>query len=384
MTGSLQVKNKKYYVVLHWYDVNGKRKQKWIKTGLSSEGNNKREAKKLLQKIVNEYEDENLEMAPSSDILFSDYVLVWLKHAKNRVELTTYQSYESLARLRVIPYFQEKQIKLTDINRKNLQTFFDSIIKNGRMDGKGALSPTTIKRIKNIVSQTLVDAQKHDLITNNPCSLLELPRLERYQSSFYNAEQLRTLLRAAEGDVLEYLIKITAQYGLRRSEVLGIKWESVDFTNRTLTIKHTVVKVVTTIEKDRTKNNASYRSFMLDDNAMAIFRKLKAEEENNRRLFGSSYEDNDYVFKWADGKPFSPDYVTRHFSRFLKKKGLPHIRFHELRHSCASLLLNEGFSLKDVQSYMGHADISMTADIYGHLDIKRKNELVQGVSECLF
>ena len=102
-----------------------------------------------------------------------------------------------------------------------------------------------------------------------------------------------------------------------------------------------------------------------------------------RNLCGKEYMENDYIFKWANGKRFSPDYVSSHFSLLLRKHNLPHIRFHELRHSCASLLLNSGYTLKDVQEYMGHADIQMTANIYGHLDHKRKMQLSETMSERL-
>ena len=110
----------------------------------------------------------------------------------------------------------------------------------------------------------------------------------------------------------------------------------------------------------------------------------KADERINRQLCGDEYEQNDFIFKWPNGKPFSPDYVSSHFSLLLKNNHLPHIRFHELRHSCASLLLNNGFTLKDVQEYMGHADIQMTANIYGHLDTQRKQLLTEKMEASLF
>lgn len=110
----------------------------------------------------------------------------------------------------------------------------------------------------------------------------------------------------------------------------------------------------------------------------------KTEEAINRKLCGADYEENDFIFKWPNGAPFSPDYVSSHFSLLLKNNHLPHIRFHELRHSCASLLLNNGFTLKDVQEYMGHADIQMTANIYGHLDMQRKQLLTEKMASSLF
>lgn len=200
-------------------------------------------------------------------------------------------------------------------------------------------------------------------------------RGRRYESTFYTAEQLRTLFAAIKDEPIYPLIKFTSIYGLRRSEVLGLKWDSVDFDRGTVPIKRTVSKVTKAAEKDKTKNASSYRSFPLLPEAAEIFKTTKATEEEHRRLFGQEYQENDYLFKWPDARPFSPDYVSERFSNLLKRHGLPHIRFHELRHSCASLLINQGFNLKDVQEWMGHADIKMTANIYGHLDVKRKQDM---------
>ena len=185
-------------------------------------------------------------------------------------------------------------------------------------------------------------------------------------------------------DPIYPLVKITALYGLRRSEVLGLKWDSVDFAAGRLTIKHTVSKVTTAVCKDKTKNSSSRRSFPLSQEAREIFLSAKTEEQINRQLCGADYEENDYIFKWPNGKPFSPDYVSSHFAHLLRDKHMPHIRFHELRHSCASLLLNSGCTLKDVQEYMGHADIQMTANIYGHLDMQRKQLLTEKMTASLF
>ena len=121
----------------------------------------------------------------------------------------------------------------------------------------------------------------------------------------------------------------------------------------------------------------------MTEEARMIFLAAKAQEEENRRLFGKGYQRNDYVFKWPDGRPFEPDYVTHHFAKVLARNGLPHIRFHELRHSCASLLLNNGCNLKDVQEWLGHSDIQTTANIYGHLDTARKQGIADRLTSCL-
>lgn len=380
MTGSLQEKNGKFYLVLN-ISENGKRKQKWISTGLTVKGN-KRRANELLKEKLREYETQT-EIA-KSDILFSDYIREWLTCSKRRVDEVTYQGYKLTAEGQVIPYFRAKNSKLSDITTEMLQEYFDDRSKNGRKDGKGGLSPASIRHCKNIINQTLNEAVKSRLITFNPCQFVELPKKEQYKSDYYNASQLKALFEIAKGDPLYPLIQLAALYGLRRSEVLGLKWDSVDFESKRVTIKHTVVRTTAIVEKDKTKNKSSYRSFVLSPEAEAIFKAAKAAEKENRRLCGREYHENDYVFKWPDGKPFSPSYVSSHFALLLKNNNLPHIRFHELRHSCASLLLNNGFTLKDVQEYMGHSDIQMTANIYGHLDTSRKETLTNTIADSVF
>ena len=375
MTGSLQNKNGKFYIVLNITD-NGKRKQKWISTGLSVKGN-KRKAEQMLRDKLREYE-----LTPEtvkSDVLFADYIRVWLKSAQRRVDDVTFQGYEILANSHVLPYFEQRGVKLQAVTTEVLQAYVDEKATNGRKNGQGGLSPRSVRMHKNILYQTLNMAVKDKLLPSNPCQFVELPKQERSSANFYSAEQLQKLFEVIRDEPLYPVVKITAIYGLRRSEVLGLKWDSIDFENERLTIKHTVSKVTKTVEKDKTKTAASYRSFPLTPEAVDIFRAALAAEDENRRLFGKGYEKNDYVFKWPDGHTFSPDYVTREFSKLLKKNGMPHIRFHELRHSCASLLLNNGFTLKDVQEWMGHSDIEVTANIYGHIDTARK----QGMADML-
>lgn len=380
MTGSLQIKNGKFYIILNMKE-NGKRKQKWIATGLEVKGN-KRKAEQLLRETLLSHETRS--KRPSSDIMFADYIRTWLTVAERRVDSVTFQGYQLMANAQVIPYFEEKGIRLQEVTREILQAFFDEKAKCGRKDGKGGLSPSSLRQYKNIILQTLKEAVKNDLIETNPCQFVELPKKQRYESNYYNADQLKTLFDAIQDDPIYPLVKITALYGLRRSEVLGLKWDSVDFAAKRLTIKHTVSKVTTAVCKDKTKNSSSHRSFPLSREAEGIFLQARNEEQANRQLCGSGYNENDFIFKWSDGTPFSPDYVSSHFALLLRRNHLPHIRFHELRHSCASLLLNSGFTLKDVQEYMGHADIQMTANIYGHLDTQRKQLLTEKMATSLF
>lgn len=380
MTGSLQTKNDRYYMVLNLAE-NGKRKQKWIATNLPAKGN-KRKAEQMLRETITEY--ERTPQKVKETMLFADCIRLWLEIAKRKVDTVTYQGYELMSNAQIIPYFEETRLRLCDISTDTLQMFFDVKSTRGRKDGKGGLSPSSLRQYRNIINQTINFAVKTGIILFNPCQFVELPHKEHFEASFYTAEQLRRLFETAKGDSLYPLIKITALYGLRRSEVLGLKWDSVDFEANRITIRRTVSKVTKAVEKNKTKNSSSHRSFPLTPEARRIFLEVKADEEESRRLFGNSFVQNDYVFKWPNGALFSPDYVSHHFSLILKKGGLPHIRFHELRHSCASLLLSNGFTLKDVQEYLGHADIQMTANIYGHLDTARKRELTENIAGSIF
>ena len=142
-----------------------------------------------------------------------------------------------------------------------------------------------------------------------------------------------------------------------------------------------LAKVTEVVAKDKTKNASSRRTFPLTPEALEIFKAAKCQEEQNRIAFGREYQENSYVFKWPDRHPYSPDYISHRFNDLLKKHGLPHIRFHELRHSCASILISMGWTLKDVQEWLGHSDIQMTANIYSHLDTSRKTNIAASLAD---
>lgn len=377
MTGSLQVKNGKYYMVLNGVE-NGKRKQRWVSTGLTEKGN-RRKAERLLREKLAE-EERKAPSGEATNILFTDYLQRWLALSEQRVDEVTMQSYRMLSLRHVLPWFQERGLTLSEVSRKVIQEFLDEKGRCGRLDGKGGLGPKSLRELKNVLNQTLNEAVREELLTVNPCNLLRLPPKETSRAQFYTSEQLNALLTAVKEEPLYPLIRTAVVYGLRRSELLGLKWDSLDFENDTLAIRHTVVKVYSTVAKDKTKTKSSYRSFPLPPEMRDLFLSLRADQERNRRLMGKDYVQTDYVFCWPDGRPFTSDYVSHRFSQLLKKYGLPHIRFHDLRHSCASFFINQGCDLKQVQEWMGHSDISTTANIYGHLETQRKNAMAAMVS----
>lgn len=377
MTGSMQVKNGKYYVVINTTDSSGKRKQKWVSTGLEAKGN-KKKAEKMLRDIIQKYELTGYN--EKSDILFCDYMKLWLERTEKSVDIITYQGYSSVAKAHIIPYFENKRLKLSAVNRDVIQEYINVKSENGRLDGKGGLSPKTMKTHKLILQLAFKEAMKDELIVKNPCEYVTLPKMQRREATFYTIGQLNDLFAAVKNEPLFPLIYLTVIYGLRRSEVLGLKWDSINFEQKSVTIKHTVVRYFDVVEKDSTKTASSFRTYPMTEDVERLLVKLKNCEAENKALFGKEYCQNDYIFKWADGKPYAPDYITSKFSKLLKKYNLPHIRFHDLRHSCASLLIANGFTLKDIQEWLGHSDFRITANIYAHLDTKRKADIANSMS----
>lgn len=393
MTGSLQIKNNKYYLVLNLYR-NGKRKVKWINTDLPVKGN-KTKAQKLLRETLKQYEEEETRLAEleGSPALmpFTEAIRKWYAYKTADIECPidpiTQQGYEIMMRVQIMPYFTEKGYRLCDINKQNLQAFINEKATKGKLDGSGGLSGVTLRKIKSIINMTLTYYEAEGIIDKNPCKFLRLPPKVRHEANFFTMSQVEELLGKlrASNEPLYPMIRVTALYGLRRNEALGLCWDCVNFENETFTIRRTVTKVSKVVAKDKTKNLTSRRSFPMTAEIKELFQSLKAQQKKDKKFYGNTYFDNDYVFRWEDGKPFAPDYITRKFRKLLKEYGMPLIRFHELRHSAASNLLSMGFTLKDVQEWLGHSDIKTTANIYGHLDAKRKitmaNALSTGIAE---
>ncbi len=274
MTGSLQIKRDKYFIVLNVYE-DGKRKTRWIGTDLPVKGNKTR-AQKLLRDTLNEYEcHEELERQQKelekqqqedrSSLLFADTIRLWYEAKtadfEHPIDEVTKQGYETLMKNHIFPYFEGKKYLLRDINKNNLQEFINEKAKKGRLGGKGGLAPRSLKLIKNIINQTLLYCVAEGMIPNNPCQFVKLPACERFEANFYTKSQIDSLLENIKDERLYPLIRLTALYGLRRSEALGLRWDCVNFEAETITIRRTVSRVTTIVEKDKTKNTSSRRSF---------------------------------------------------------------------------------------------------------------------------
>ena len=222
-------------------------------------------------------------------------------------------------------------------------------------------------------------AVKLDLIPGNPVDKVERPKLQKYMASYYTAQEMEELFQAARGSRLELIILFAAFYGLRRSEVLGLRWDAIDFEAGTLTIRHIVTSANIEgkhilIQADRAKTSSSLRTLPLVEGFAQRLRALKEQQKYNEKLCGNCYNQKfkGYLFVDEMGNLILPNTVTDNFAQLLKEHGLRKIRFHDLRHSCASLLLKQGVPMKQIQEWLGHSDISTTANIYAHLDSQSK------------
>lgn len=231
------------------------------------------------------------------------------------------------------------------------------------------LSPNTLRKHKANIHKCLDYAVRLELLPHNPADRVILPKKKRFTGAqVLTPGQLQELCKLFKGDELETAVQITVTYGLRRSEVCGLRWDAVDFDANVIHVRHTAVlcdgEVLYT---DNTKTASSRRRLPLTASMRAYLLKVKAAQDATRLLCGKSYDNSGYVCVWEDGRPFSPDFITHHFMRKLQSSDLPQIRFHDLRHSTVNTLRKGGCDAKDIQSWLGHSDVSTTLGVYGHL-----------------
>ncbi|SDA79263.1 Site-specific recombinase XerD [Butyrivibrio sp. INlla18] len=364
VSGHLSVKKGYYYCVLSYNDELGKRKTKWISTGLPEKGN-KKKAEALLVEERRKFKPPS--EIRDSDVQFADFMKEqWLPSVKGNIELTTYSSYQGMLNSRIYPYFHELGVSLADLKPKHIQDFYTMQSKR--------VKPATVKHYNAIIHEALEWAVKLELILFNPADRVTLPRNRQYIPEYYTAEELQSLFECIKGDEMELLIRMVCFYGLRKSEVLGLKWSAINFDEDTFVIRHVVTKARVDgkkiiVRKDRPKRKASYRTMPLVDAFKQDLLEMKRKQTENRKLCGNSYykEDEEYVFVDTMGYLFDPERVSRHFKAILKKNGLKEIRFHDTRHSAGSALCQSGVNMKEIQEWLGHSDFSTTANIYSHL-----------------
>lgn len=263
------------------------------------------------------------------NLKFLDYMKDWLESRKGSIEEGTYASYEGMIFGRLTEFFKKENPLLADFSPQHLESFY-------RFLRKQKLSGNTLVHYHACIRKALSHAFKTELVIENITDKVDRPKKDKYIAQFYDKEELNELFELSKGDPLELIIYVTAFYGLRRSETLGLRWEAIDFKNKTVTIKHKVTEAmvdgkITMIAKDKLKTKSSNRTLPLLPQVEERLLDEKARQKHNKKLCKKSYEDNGYIFVNGLGKQIKPDYVTQHFGWLLEKKRLRKIRFHDLR-----------------------------------------------------
>lgn len=291
--------------------------------------------------------------------------------AKGRLAHATYGACQGLLKSTIVPYFRKKKLTLRELEARHLQMFYSEMLRR--------VTPNTVIHYHAVIHSALKYAVKTDMLIQNVADKVDRPRKNSFQPVFLSADEMQKMFEALRGTKLELPVLVAAFYGLRRGEVVGLKWDAIDFERNTITIKHIVTNAkidgkCEIVCADRAKTKSSLRSLPLVSNIREKLLALREQQKENRRVCGNCYSKkyDGYVFVDAMGNIFNPRSVTANFSKLLEQNGLRHIRFHDLRHSCASLLLANDVPLKHIQEWLGHSDIGTTANIYSHLDYKSK------------
>lgn len=373
--GSLQVNKGIYHVSFRVTDRNGKRIQKQLSTGIKAEKGNKRKAEKRMHEILEQWEGI---VAVTDNALLCDYIADWVERDKSRVQITTYDGYKHMLNKYIYPYFKNTRLNVQDVKPMHIEKYCAERISNG-------LSPNTVIKHLAIIRTALQDAVKNGIIRTNPADLVEKPKRVKPKHDYYKQEELQKLLAVTRDTPIELPVFLAVVFGLRRSEAIGLKWSAIDFEAMTLTICNKVTRVeidgkVTEVESDTLKSDTSNRMFMINDAVRNYLINVRKRQEQMARITNRFI---DYVCVNEIGERLKPDYVTHKFKELLEANNMKPIRFHDLRHSCLSLLVHNNFNMKLVQDYAGHSDFTITANTYAHTDLNEKQAEVNAITSLL-
>lgn len=372
---SLQINKGIYHVSFRLTDKSGKRIQKQLSTGFKAIKGNKRKAEAKAQEIVDKWEGIT---AVTDNSLLCDYIADWVERDKARVQITTYDGYKHMLNKHIYPYFKNARLNIQDVKPMHIEKYCTDKIDSG-------LKPNTVIKHFAIIRTAMQDAVKNGIIRINPADLAEKPKKAKPKNDFYNKDELQKLLAISKGTNIEVPIFLAIVYGLRRSEILGLTWSAIDFEKNTLTICNKVTRgmingKMTDIASNTLKSDSSNRTFFMNEDVRNYLENVR-NNQNQRPKRTNKYID--YVCVNEIGERIKADYITHKFKDLLTEYNMKKIRFHDLRHSCMSLLHANGFSIKQIQEYAGHADYTITANTYTHINIDDKQAEINSITNVL-
>lgn len=362
ITGSLQKNNGYWCALLRIPTGKGNEtKQKSYNLGKMKVSEvSKADAQAAFEKLRYELQEGIITLDKDSFVAYADK---WLEHKKITLRTGSYQAYRRGFDKYIVPFFTERKAVLQQMKPQDVQDFADYLIR------ESGLSAQTAKKYIGIIRGTFDDAEKNDLVKKNPAKFVELPPdKESNVGCVVSPEDVRKLLEASKGHPVHTAIFLAAFLGLRRSEILGLRWENIDLEARTLFVCETTTQVYgAPIHEAKTKSKASRRLLHLSDPVFDFLKDLRNQQRLDKLKHGAQYIDNDFVCKAETGKVYQPQTITENFGKTVSKSGIKKCRLHDLRHTAASLAIESGVPVKEVQVFLGHSQMSTTTEIYAHV-----------------
>lgn len=333
------------------------------------------EAEELLRQMIAELENPR---KPPSEQPLGEYLLHWLNTiAKPNLEKNTYDSYLWEIEKHIIPSLGH--IPLCTLEPYHIQTFYSYKAEAGRLDGKGGLSNRSVNYLHSILNQALDKAVDLELIPKNPCAKVKPPRDKKSRTQkmvVLSKEELKKFLAGCQGHRDYALIYVAAYTGMRQSELLGLQWDDILWQEKAIRVKKALHRLDdgTYEHRPRTKNETSSRIIPVSDGVIAVLREHRKNQLEAQLASGGKYKNElNLVFTTPEGKPEDRTNVYHRFANLAAKLGHKGMRFHDLRHTHATILLADGEMINAVSQRLGHANVSTTLEIYGHV-LPRKAE----------
>lgn len=359
-------KRDRYYVSMDYgKDEAGKRHQ------VREVFRTKKEAQARLAKFTLEVKQSADKVIPSKTTL-AEYCNYWLTVEKDSIARTTRHGYRNIIDKHIVPSLGSKALQA--VSREDIKTY---------LKAKGeALSANTVRKHYDLLNSVFQAAVLNGRITRSPLTSVQPVKYSKAKANIYSDTELKTLFAKVKGNRLEVAVNLAGRMGLRRGEVCGLRWCDVDLEAKSLYICNTITQAGNekAIEK-APKSESSTRTLAIPAPLLSILCQVQEAQAKDKEFFGPAYQ-GDYVFCWPDGRPYSPNYLSDLFSKFLEDNGLRHIRFHDLRHSFATLAVNQA-SVYDVSLALGHANTRITEDIYIERSKQCKVTAIEAVSSVL-
>ncbi len=338
--------------------VSNKRKQKFFTVR-----GNKKDAEKFLTEKLREL-DTGL-LIDTTKMKFGEYLDFWKEKTFDNLEITTKEGYIQKIDKHIKPYLGN--IVLENLKPLHLQNFYCEKIRNGKLDGQGGLSERTVLALHRIIHSALEQAVKWQLIARNVADAVEPPKAKKYQARFLNDKQTEELIKKAQNTDIYIPVMLAVFTGARRGEILGLSWKNVDLEKGMIKIVDNLCTTQNGLVIKQPKTSSGIRTIAISMSLVKILKKHKINQMKKKISLGASYCDNNMVCCYEDGHLFNPKRFSAKFNEFLEKNNLPVVRFHDLRHSHASLLVKMGVQPKEISARLGHSNIGITMGLYSHL-----------------